>query len=165
MSAYEQGSGAMTDRGKARTAYVLAGVAAVFAAGFIFWTGRTVYRHLLFSMPAPTTADIVVISISVIVLQAAYWCILVKAPPFRLPKNMLLSTVMLFCSRISFILAGALFSVVVLIRFESMDLRLRGFVLFPLVLFTIFCFARWLERLSRGMEPDPDRDRPDDRGR
>ena len=136
----------------------------MFAAGLIFWKGRTVYRHLLFGEPAATTADIVVISISVIVLQAAYWCILVKTPPFRLPKNQLLSTVMLFCSRISFILAGALFSVVVLIRFEEMDLRLRGIVLFPLVLFTFFCFARWLEKLSRGMEPDPDRDRPDGKG-
>ncbi len=141
----------MTERGRAQFVYVLAGIMAVLAAGVLFWSGRIVYRHILFRQPAATTSDLIAISISVITLQVAYWGILVDSPPFRLPKNMLVANMLLFCSRISFLLAGALFSVVILVRFEELSIRLPGLVLFPLVLFTIFCFrdgsrssaARW----------------------
>ena len=119
------------------------------------------YRHILFRQPAATTADLIAISISVIVLQLAYWRVLVDSPPFRLPKNMLVSNMLLFCSRISFMLAGALFSIVILVRFEELNIRLPGLVLFPLVLFTIFCFSRWVERIAREMEGSRDRGRPE----
>ncbi len=151
----------MTDRGRAQFVYVLAGITAILAAGVLFWSGRIVYRHFLFRQPAATTAELVAMSISVIVLQVAYWCILIDSPPFRLPKNMLVANMLLFCSRISFLLAGALFSIVILVRFEEVNIRLPGLVLFPLVLFTIFCFSRWLEKIGREMEGSRDRGRPE----
>lgn len=147
----------MIGSGAARRNYLLAVIAAIFAAGAIFWKGREVYRHLLFGEPAATGADIAVITICVAVVQVAFWGVLVNSLPFELPRNLLLSNIVLFVSRISFMLAGALFSIVIFVRLEELDIRFPALVLFTLVLFTIFCLSRWLEQIGRALAGEVER--------
>lgn len=147
----------MIGLGAARRTYLLAVIAAIVAAGVIFWKGREVYRHLLFGGAAATDGDIAVITICVAVVQVAFWCVLVNRPPFKLPRNLLLSNLVLFISRISFMLAGALFSIVIFVRLEELNIRFSALVLFTLVLFTIFCFSRWLEQIGRALGGEADR--------
>ena len=147
----------MIESSPARGTYLLAAIAAIVSASAIFWKGRAVYRHLLFGEPAATGADILVITICVLVVQVAFWRVLVKTPPFKLPRNLLLSNIVLFVSRISFMLAGALFSIVVFVRLEELSIRFPTLVLFTLVLFTIFCFSRWLEQIGRALGGEAER--------
>jgi hypothetical protein len=135
-----------------RVYYSAAAAFSVLAAAAIFWKGRSVYRHLLFGESAGTPSELAIISVSVVVIQTAYWAVLKRPPPFRTMRSQVLGTVVLFLSRISFMLAGALFSIVVFVRFEELHIRPLGYLLFVAVLFTIFCFSRWLEAIGRHLE-------------
>ena len=146
--------------GKAvRTRYWCAVLITTTAAAAIFWKGRAVYRHLLGHEHPASPADLAVIMTAILILQAIYWSVLIRPIPFEIKKNMLLANIMLFLSRISFMLAGALFSVVVFVRFDDLSFRLPGLIHFVAVLFTIFCFTRWIESWGRAFEsgntPDP----------
>ena len=114
--------------------------------------GRTVYRHLYLHESAATTSDLTVILVSVVAIQIAYWSILHRPLPFAIRKNRFLASVVLFLSRISFMLAGALFSIVVLVRLEDLQIHPRALTAFVAVLFTIYCFSRWIESLGHVLE-------------
>ena len=132
--------------------YTAAAAISVLAAAALFWKGRTVYHHLQAGTGAVPASDITIIYWSVVVLQIAYWLVLRKPVPFRIPRNFLLSSIMLFLSRLSFMLAGALFSIVIFIKFEQIHIGMLGYLRFGIVLFAIFCFSRWLESLGRAFE-------------
>lgn len=141
----------MSDQ-RRRGLYAAAATTTIVAAAAIFWTGRGVYRHLLFRDGAATTADLFLILTSVVVIQLGYWTVLADRPPFEIRKSRIVSNALLFLSRLSFMLAGALFSIVVFVRFEELDITFIELSLFIAVLFTIFCFSRWLEMLGRVFE-------------
>ena len=136
----------------AMTKYGFAALAACAGAATIFWKGRETYRHFLFGQPPTTTFDLVVISLSVLAIQIAYWAVLCRPFPFASKKRPILATVLFFFSRISFMLAGALFSIVVFVRLEELEIKPVGAVLFVAVLFTLFCFCRWIEALGYALE-------------
>jgi hypothetical protein len=138
--------------GRERANYAGAAMVMLFAAGVTFWKGRTVYRHLYLREPAGTTIDLVIILTSIAAIQISYWLVLHRPPPFAVRKNVVLAHIILFLSRISFMLAGALFSIVVLVRLEEIDIHPRQLVIFVAELFTIYCFSRWLERLGHVLE-------------
>lgn len=75
-----------------------------------------------------------------------------RKPPFAIRKNLVLAHIVFFLSRISFMLAGALFSIVVFVRLEDLNMHPRQLVIFVAELFTIYCFSRWLELLGRVLE-------------
>lgn len=146
------------DFGRERAVYASAAIATLLAAGTTFWKGREVYRHLYLHQTTASISSLIIILTSVAVIQAAYWTVLHAPPPFVIRKNHFIAHVILFLSRVSFMLAGALFSIVVLVRLEELNIHLRGLLTFVAVLFTIYCFSRWIERLgnafARGSQPD-----------
>ncbi len=137
--------------------YGFASLIAWAGALVIFWKGRETYRHLLFGQIPTTTADLVVISLSVLAIQVAYWNVLCNWPPFALKRRPFVSTVLFFLSRISFMLAGALFSITVFVRLEELDITPVGVALFIAVLFTLFCFCRWLEIMGSAFAAGSDK--------
>jgi hypothetical protein len=140
------------ERGPERAIYASAAIVALIAAAATFWKGREVYRHLLLREPAGTAPDIFIILIAIAAIQIAYWSVLNRPPPFAIAKNSFLASIVLFFSRISFMLAGALFSIVVLVRLEELDISVRQLAIFAADLFTIYCFSRWLELLGHLLE-------------
>lgn len=147
------------ERGNERAIYASAAIITLVAASATFWKGRTVYRHFLLREPAANTSDLLVILVAVIAIQIAYWSVLIGPPPFEIRKNVFAASVVLFLSRLSFMLAGALFSIVVFVRFEELDIHAQGLAIFAAVLFTIYCFSRWLERLGHTLETGSQDDR------
>lgn len=145
---------------RSRAIYSLAAILALLAACAIFWKGREVYRHLYLHQTATSTADLVIILTSVAVIQVAYWSVLIGPPPFVIRKNPLIAHIVLFLSRISFMLAGALFSIVVFVRLEELHLHPRGLLSFVAVLFTIYCFSRWIERIGNAFAKGNRTDEP-----
>jgi hypothetical protein len=138
--------------GSERAIYASAAIVTLIAAAATFWKGRIVYRHLLMREPAGAPADIVIILVAIAAIQIAYWSVLNRPPPFAVGRNLFLASVVLFLSRISFMLAGALFSIVVLVRLEELEISARQLGIFAADLFTIYCFSRWLELLGHLLE-------------
>ena len=54
-----------------------------------------------------------------------------------------------FMARLSFIYASAMFSVVFLVQFENLDIRIWNFAILIMVLFTMFCYTLQLEWIGK----------------
>ncbi|BCJ90989.1 hypothetical protein IZ6_17240 [Terrihabitans soli] len=156
-SAVRSGKADTSDqRARERAIYASASVIMLIAAAATFWKGRTVYRHIYMHQTGASLEDLIVILVSISVIQIAFWSVLDAPPPFAIRKNVFFASFVLFLSRISFMLAGALFSIVVLVRFEELDIRPRALLVFVAVLFTIYCFSKWIERLGHALEHGSD---------
>jgi hypothetical protein len=91
-------------------------------------------------------------------MQVAYWVRVHRVPiPFRGP-NALLSHLLLFLGRLSFIFGGSLFAVVFFRHLPELDhnsdtlLMARRGALLVGSLFALFCFALELERLGNALD-------------
>ncbi|WP_141105718.1 hypothetical protein [Rhizobium sp. R693] len=110
---------------------------------------------------------VAVIALSVTLVQGAHWYRVFKVPlPVR-DTHVVSGQLVLFVSRLAFIIASALFSLVLFRHLPEIDFGLHGngFVwrglLLLAVLFSVFCFTTELERLGlalRGQEQTPDND-------
>jgi hypothetical protein len=96
-------------------------------------------------------------ALGVIITQVCYWLDLYWFATLRLGHNPLLGHIILFLSRLNFILAGAVFSSVYLVRFNELEISFWGLVLLSAVLFSIFCYTLELERLGRALVERKDR--------
>ncbi|WP_208249858.1 hypothetical protein WGT02_16920 [Rhizobium sp. T1470] len=106
------------------------------------------------------TPMVSVIGLSIALVQFAHWYRAFKVPvPFR-DANVVLGQLVLFASRLTFIIASALFSLVLFRHLPEADFGQpwgyvwRGLLLLA-VLFSVFCFTTELERLGvafRGQE-------------
>jgi hypothetical protein len=72
-----------------RSIYACAAIAALFAAGATFWKGREVYRHLYMHQSNASTTNLIIILVSILVIQIAYWSVLHAPPPFVIRKKSL----------------------------------------------------------------------------
>jgi len=107
------------------------------------------------------TPMVTVIASSVTLVQGAHWYRVFKVPlPVR-DTRVVLGQLVLFVSRLAFIIASALFSLVLFRHLPEIDFGRNGsgFVwrglLLLAVLFSVFCFTTELERLGlalRGQE-------------
>jgi hypothetical protein len=108
-------------------------------------------------LPRDYVADVIAVSVFV-VMQVAFWYRLRHVPiPFRRP-NLILSHVLLFLGRLSFIFGSALFSVAVFRHLPApgheSDMVLvtwRGAILIA-SLFALFCASLEVERLGHAFE-------------
>lgn len=117
----------------------------------IFWIGIPIFRQLLQFNQVVTVGDEVVFLVAVVLIQFTYWTRLQHNPPFSLPVRPLLAHLVLFASRLCFIFASAVFSLVI---YRYSDLYEFNFIRTPLmatVLFSIFCFTKHLEKLGQLM--------------
>ena len=134
----------------------------VQSAGAIFFIARELpdFRQLALypgdQLPSMRSDDFVTIG-ALLAMQIAYWYRLHRVPiPFRGP-NAILSHVLLFLGRLSFIFGGSLFAVVFFRHVPELDhsadtlLMARRGVLLLGWLFALFCFALELERLGNAI--------------
>jgi hypothetical protein len=110
-------------------------------------------------LPHDAFSDLVTVGVFCL-MQLAFWCRLLCVPiPFRRP-SVLLSHLLLFLGRLSFIFGSALFSVAVFRHLPELgreaDIALaacRG-ILFMACLFALFCVSLELERLGQAFDRD-----------
>jgi hypothetical protein len=123
---------------------------AVETAGMflILWDGVPIFRNLVRFQQATTTADTTILAIGVLCIQATYWKWLRRDPPFDLPEMPLGGHIMIFVARLSFIFASSVFSFVVYRASDMFEFTFVRSLLGMLVLFSVFCFMRHLERVG-----------------
>jgi hypothetical protein len=146
---------------KPRAAYFL--LFAIQMAGALFVVGRELpdFRQLLlnpgFQLPYMRTDDFVT-SAAVVAMQVAYWYRIQRVPiPYQRSK-LILSHLLLFLGRLSFVFGGSVFAVVFFRHLPELDrstdallLVKRGLFLLG-ALFALFCFTLELERLGHSLE-------------
>jgi hypothetical protein len=147
---------------KVKPRVVYMSLLAVQIAGAVFFTARELpdFRQLALypgqQLPHMRSDDVATFG-ALLVMQVAYWYRLRCVPiPFR-SSNAILSHLLLFLGRLSFIFGGSLFGVVFFRHLpeidQSADLLLmarRGLLLVG-SLFALFCFALELERLGHAL--------------
>jgi hypothetical protein len=114
----------------------------------ILWIGVPLFRELLEFQQIVTLGDEIVFLVAVLLIQFTYWNRLRHNPPFDLPIRPFPAHHVLIASRLSFIFASAVFSLVVYRYSDKYDFGLIRTPLMAAVLFSVFCFSRHLEKLG-----------------
>jgi hypothetical protein len=138
---------------------------AVQTAGAIFFILRELpdFRQLALypgeQLPYMRSDDITMTG-ALLAMQIAYWYRLIRIPiPFQ-RSNAILSHLLLFLGRLSFIFGGSLFAVVFFRHFPELDqstntlLMVRRGMFLAVSLFALFCFTLELERLGNAFGSD-----------
>jgi hypothetical protein len=144
-----------------RVVYLLLLMIQIVGALFIVWRELPDFRQLALNpgtqLPYLRTDDISTLG-TLVIMQAAYWYRLCRVPmPFSDAK-VLLSHVLLFLGRLSFIFGGSLFAVVFFRHLPELEahadiwLMLRRGLLLLWFLFSLFCVTLELERLGHAFE-------------
>jgi hypothetical protein len=151
-----------SDKGSPRVAaYVSLLALQVTGAIFFIWKELPAFKQLLLSpgvQPPSIPYDDWTTLGALLAMQVAYWYRLRRIPiPFH-RSNLILSHLLLFLGRLSFIFGGALFSAVFFRHLPELDhdadvlLMVRRGVLLCGSLFALFCLTLELERLGRALE-------------
>jgi hypothetical protein len=146
---------------KSRAAYLLLLTIQIAGALFIVWRELPDFRQLALNpgtqLPYLRTDDVSTVG-TVIIMQAAYWYRLYRVPiPFSDAK-VILSHILLFLGRLSFIFGGSLFAIVFFRHLPELEaqadtwLMARRGVLLVGFLFSMFCVTLELERLGHAFE-------------
>jgi hypothetical protein len=88
----------------------------------------------------------------VIVMQVCYWTMRRIRPRIARRPNAFVAHLLLFLSRLSFIFAGALLSLMLFNRSADTRVSRFGIVMLLATAFAQFCYVRELEALSRKFE-------------
>jgi hypothetical protein len=146
---------------KPRAAYLLLLAIQMAGALFVIWRELPDFRQLVlnpgFQLPY-MRSDEIATSAVVVAMQVAYWYRLQRVPiPFQSSKP-ILSHLLLFLGRLSFIFGGSIFAVVFFRHLPELDqstdpslLVRRGLLLLG-ALFALFCVTLELERLGHSFE-------------
>jgi hypothetical protein len=114
----------------------------------ILWDGVPLFRHLIRFERIATPVDANIMLTAIILIQATYWTCLRHDPPFGLPRQQFIGHVFLLLSRLIFIFASGVFSLVVYRYPEMFEFSLYKTSMLIAVLFSVFCFSRHLERIG-----------------
>jgi len=123
----------------------------------ILWQGVPLYR-LIMKNPGPEYAGLgtfVWAIVAVVAIQVAYWLRLRLAPTIALRPNIVLSHIILFLARISFVFGTALFSTIVFLRLPDISVSGPRIVLLVFVMFSLFCYTLELEQLGYSFRARP----------
>jgi hypothetical protein len=146
---------------KTRAAYLL--LLAIQMAGtlFVVWRELPDFRQLAFNPGLQLLymrSDDFATSAAVVVMQVAYWYRLQRVPLQFQSSMPILSHLLLFLARLSFIFGGSIFAVVFFRHLPELDqstdrllMARRGLVLLG-ALFALFCVTLELERLGHSLE-------------
>jgi hypothetical protein len=146
---------------KTTAAYLLLLAVQIAGAFFVVWRELPDFRQLVlnpgFQLPYMRSDDFAT-SATVIAMQVAYWYRLQRVPiPFQSSKP-ILSHLLLFLGRLSFIFGGSLFAVVFFRHLPELGqdadtwLMVRRGPLLLGALFALFCVTLELERLGHALE-------------
>ena len=148
------------ERNGARTLYPLLLAVQIIGAIFLITTVLPDFRQLALypgeQLPYLRGDDFALI-VALVIMQVAYWVRLQRIPIPYLGSSIILSHMLLFLGRLSFIFGGALFAVVFFRHVPELDHRAdallmvrRGLLLIGM-LFALFCFTLELERLGTAL--------------
>jgi hypothetical protein len=121
------------------------------AVAIILWQGIPVYRRILagsFDGPNARPTALILATFAVVVIQGAYWFRVANIPSLQLPRHILLSHLVLFAGRFSFIFGAALFTAVMYLRFPELEKSILRAAVLVGVLFSMFCYSLELEWLA-----------------
>jgi hypothetical protein len=145
---------------KPRAAYLLLLAIQIAGALFIIWRELPDFRQLALhpgdQPPYMRYDDFSTIG-TVIAMQAAYWYRLQRIPILFQASNAVLSHLLLFLGRLSFIFGGSLFAIVFFRHLPELEqdadvwLMIRRGLLLAGFLFALFCVTLELERLGRAV--------------
>ena len=128
---------------------------AVQAVGFsiVMANGVPIYRQMTsdFSKHQPQPGILWWAVAAVVLIQAAYWLRVRLQPVLPRGGNTVLSHLILFIGRLSFILASSTFTVMFIVRFEELSLPPHRVLMVLALLFSLFCFTLELEQLGRAL--------------
>jgi hypothetical protein len=131
------------------TGYLVAFALELFGMAIIFWIGVPIFRELIHFQQIATTSDEALFLLAVILIQYTYWTRLQYDPPFNIKRRPFLSHLIIFSSRLSFIFASSVFSLVVYRYSNIFEFNLFRTPVMAAVLFSVFCFSRHLEKLGQ----------------
>ncbi len=115
----------------------------------ILWDGVPLFRKLVQLQQTATGTDEIIWLIAIICIQFPYWKCLRHDPPFGVPRQQFVGHVILFVSRLSFIFASAVFSFAIYRHPDIFELAFIRSSLVMAVLFSVFCFSRYLDKMGR----------------
>lgn len=133
--------------------WVLLAVQAAGAA-IIIYNGVPIYRRLLARVPERAADDRVVALAVVASLLGlcAHWVRRRTCPLPEFRRRELPGHLILFCSRLAFVFATALFSTIFFARFGELDASVLRVLVLLVVLYSMFCFTTEVEGLGRAMQ-------------
>jgi len=117
----------------------------------ILWDALPVYRRLFALERVGPPADEWTLWTAIIVMQFSYWYGVRDMPSIALPRSVFFGHLILFISRLSFIFASSLFALVVYRHPDAFQFEPSKVALFIAVLFSVFCFSRYLEAIGNVM--------------
>jgi hypothetical protein len=128
---------------------------AVQTAGIaiVLWWGVPIYR-LIIENPGPQHLDWVAFvwgSAAVALIQVGYWFRLNFVSALHFRPNVILSHLILFLGRLTFVFGATIFSTIVYLRLPQITPSLPRFALLFAVLFSLFCYTPELENLGQSM--------------
>ena len=121
-------------------------------AVFLYWTGLLLYRQVI-ADPASHEAHpwtLVSTLSSIALMQIAYWTSYPSVPPPPQLKSALLGHAILFLARMGFVLPTSVFGFVFVAQRTEFEIPIFKYLVILLGLFSLFCYVRELEGLSRG---------------
>lgn len=128
----------------------------------LLWSAFPIYRTIL-AAPGQPLQDMpgspLVIVLALVAFHGAYWYRLMRVPIEVRRRGLLISHLVHFCGRMSFIFGGALFALVAFRHLPELNqaidpLQLLGRMLALLIiLFSLFCYTLELERVAAAMRP------------
>lgn len=118
----------------------------------IFWDGIPIFQKLVQFQRVSTVNDEIIWLIAIAFIQVSYWKCLRYDPPFDVTRRPFLAHIILFVSRLSFIFVSGVFSFVVYRYPDRFDLAFVRSSLVIAVMFSVFCFSRYLEKLGGLMQ-------------
>jgi len=122
----------------------------------ILYQGVPLYQQLTVEISAPPDRTSLLWGLAAaLAIQIAHWAGKDDFPQHIPFANLLLGTVVQFLARLSFIYASAMFSIVIFVRSNKMDLVFWHIVLLFIVMFSMFCYSNELERLGRAIAAAP----------
>lgn len=87
----------------------------------------------------------------VIASQVAYWAGYGRFPARGLGGQVFLGHMLIFASRLCFVLVSSTFCVAYIVRAGDLNVRPSGLALLTFTLFALFCYARELERIGAAL--------------
>lgn len=149
-----------TDTADNRARFWLLLAAQTVSVLLLLWSATPIYRTIL-AAPGQKLSGIpgspVVIILSLVAFHGAYWYRLTRVPIVIGRHGMLLSHLVAFLGRLSFIFGGALFALVIYRHLPDLDqavdpLQFIGRLLAMLAIqFSLFCYTLELERVGAAM--------------
>ena len=127
--------------------------AQTIGSAFLYWTGLLLYRQVLADPASHETHNwtLVWVLSSIALMQTAYWVSYHVRPPLPRFGNALLGHAILFVARMGFVLPTSLFGFVFVQQRLEFEISIFECLVIVVGLFSLYCYARELERLGRSI--------------